>query len=139
MKKTFCDYGIDVKGKTFGTVKIPCPKCSHTRKKKTEPCLSVDIGKEVWNCHHCEWSGGLKNGNGYNGYKPKPVKKPQYSTESGLSEKARTYLNGRGITDEVLDRNKITDGPEWMPQVEKEVNAIRFPYFKDGEVFTKPF
>jgi twinkle protein len=134
MKKTFCDYGIDVKGKTFGTVKIPCPKCSHTRKKKTEPCLSVDIGKEVWNCHHCEWSGGLKNGNGYNGYKPKPVKKPQYSTESGLSEKARTYLNGRGITDEVLDRNKITDGPEWMPQVEKEVNAIRFPYFKDGEV-----
>ena len=136
MKKTFYDYGIDVKGKTFGAVKIPCPKCSHTRKKKTEPCLSVDIEKEVWNCHHCGWGGGLKTGNGShgNGHKPKPTPKPNYSAKMGLSVKARAWFNERGITNEVLKRNKITDGLEWMPQVEKEVNVIRFPYLKSGEV-----
>ncbi|MBT5632854.1 MAG: toprim domain-containing protein [Nitrospina sp.] len=136
MNKTFYDHGIDTKGKISGQVKIPCPKCSHTRKKKYDPCLSVNIDDEVWNCWHCEWSGGLKNGNVHNGngYKPRQVNKPQYSTESGLSAKVRAYFNGRGITDKVLDRNKITDGPEWMPQTQKEVNAIRFPYFKDGEV-----
>ena len=83
MTDTFYDYGIDVKGKTFGTVKTLCPKCSQARKKKTEPCLSVDIGKEVWNCHHCEWSGGLKNGNGHNGTghklmsRSRTIKKPE--------------------------------------------------------------
>ena len=49
MNKTFYDHGIDTKGKISGQVKIPCPKCSHTRKKKYDPCLSVNIDDEVWN------------------------------------------------------------------------------------------
>jgi twinkle protein len=132
----YSDYGIDIRGKVSGEIKTLCPECSHTRKKKSDPCLAVNLDKETWFCHHCEWSGGLKNGKGYhrNDYKPKPVKKPQYSTQNDLSVKARTWFHERKITDEVLERNKITDGPEWMPQVEKEVNAIQFPYIKNGEV-----
>jgi putative DNA primase/helicase len=36
-----------------------CPECSHSRRKKKEPCLSVKIdGRGVlWNCHHCGWQG----------------------------------------------------------------------------------
>ena len=134
----YLNHGIDTGGKTSGEVRIPCPECSYKRKRPKDPCLAVNMDKQTWYCHNsgCNWSGGLKNGISHNGngYKPKPVKKPQYSAESGLSEKARSYLNGRGITDEVLKRNQITDGPEFMPQTQKEVNAIRFPYFKDGEV-----
>ncbi len=136
MTETLHDYNIDTKGKLTGQIKTLCPKCSHTRKKKNDPCLSVDIGKGVWKCWNCEWNGGLKNGNCHNGneHKPMLIKKPEYSSERGLSDKARAYLNDRGITDEVLERNKITDGLEWMPQPEKEVKAIQFPYFKNGEV-----
>lgn len=136
MNKTFYDHGIDVGGKTSGQIKTTCPKCSHTRKKSNDHCLSVDISQSVWNCWHCEWRGGLHGSNGHNRMTldPKPVAKPSYSTDGGLSEKARDYLNGRGITDEVLERNQITDGLEWMPQTRNEDNAIRFPYFRDDEV-----
>ncbi|MEM9286757.1 MAG: hypothetical protein AAGA36_00315 [Pseudomonadota bacterium] len=36
-----------------------CPQCSHTRKKKKQPCLSVKIdGRGVmYCCHHCGWKG----------------------------------------------------------------------------------
>ncbi|MCH8314245.1 MAG: toprim domain-containing protein, partial [Nitrospinae bacterium] len=122
-----------------------CPECSHTRKKKTDPCLAVNLDKKTWYCHHCEWSGGLKNGNGHHGdgqrftSKSKTVTKPEYSSSCGLSEKSRAWLHERGITDEVLERNQITDGPEWMPQTEREENCIRFPYFKDGVVVNVKF
>lgn len=52
--------GIDTKGKTSGHVKVTCPKCSHTRSNKREPCLSVDLDRNVWNCHHCGWTGPEK-------------------------------------------------------------------------------
>jgi twinkle protein len=132
----YSDYGIDIRGKVSGEIKTLCPECSHTRKKKSDPCLAVNLDKENWFCHHCGWSGGLKNGKGYHrdDYKPNPVNKPQYSTKNGLSENARTWFHERGITDEVLDRNQITDGQEWMPQTGNEVNAIQFPYIKNGEV-----
>ena len=132
----YSDHGIDTRGKASGEIKALCPECSHSRKKKTDPCLAVNLDKRTWFCHHCEWSGGLKGGNGHhgNGPKPKPTPKPNYSTKKGLSEKARIWFHERRITNEVLERNKITDGPVWMPQVEKEVNAIQFPYIKNGEV-----
>jgi twinkle protein len=145
MTTTFHDHGIDTKRRGSGTIKTLCPKCSHTRKKKNDPCLSVDISQGVWNCHNCEWNGGLKNSNGHQGNgqkfksRPKTIKKPEYSNASGLSEKSRTWLHVRGITDEVLERNQITDGPEWMPQTEQEENCIRFPYFKSGDAANVKF
>ncbi|PIR00331.1 MAG: hypothetical protein COV66_07560 [Nitrospinae bacterium CG11_big_fil_rev_8_21_14_0_20_45_15] len=57
--KTFLDYGIDLEGARTGTKKIPCPRCSNTRKKCNEPCLSVNIDDGLWKCHHCDWSGSL--------------------------------------------------------------------------------
>lgn len=44
-----------------GTRKTTCPKCSASRRNKTDPCLSVTISVPdecVWHCHHCAWSGG---------------------------------------------------------------------------------
>ena len=45
------DYGINTKGRIAGQFKTTCPKCSHGRKKKSDPCLSVNIDEGVWNCH----------------------------------------------------------------------------------------
>jgi twinkle protein len=71
--------------------------------------------------------------------KIKRIVKPKYSVVDGLSDKARAWFAGRGITGEVLARNKITDGPEHMPQLGETVNAIRFPYCKDGEIVNIKF
>jgi len=140
MSKTFCEYGIDTKGKTFGEIKTICPRCSQSRKKKNDPCLGVNIGKGVWKCHHCDFSGNLgRDDMSYKKYTKPVFKKPEHSNQSTLSEKARKYLLNRGLTDIVLDRNKITSGLEWMPQVGKEVSAIRFPYFKNGEAINIKF
>lgn len=53
--------GIDVrKIKTSG--KTICPNCSHTRKNKKDPCLSVNVITGVYNCHNnCGFSGGVAN------------------------------------------------------------------------------
>lgn len=46
---------------SVGNRKTTCPQCSHKRKHKSDPCLSVTIGTDdeaVWHCHNCGWSGG---------------------------------------------------------------------------------
>lgn len=40
----------------------------------------------------------------------------------------------RGITTEVLIRNRISMERVWMPQIEDESTAITFPFYKGGEV-----
>ena len=55
--------GIKIKTSKFGEQKVKCPKCSHDRRKKSDPCLSVNIDEGVWNCHNCGWKGTLKKKN----------------------------------------------------------------------------
>ena len=44
----------------MGSKKTTCPKCSHTRRKQQERCLSVYVGEArvEWACHHCGWKDG---------------------------------------------------------------------------------
>ena len=56
------ELGITLKGRVSGQFKTVCPKCSHERKKKNEPCLSVNIDEGTFMCHNpgCEWSVGSR-------------------------------------------------------------------------------
>ena len=56
--------GISLNRYTAGNQKIVCPRCSNERRNKREPCLSVKIDTDgaTWTCHHCQWSGGVKDG-----------------------------------------------------------------------------
>ncbi len=40
--------------------KTLCPKCSHTRKHRHEKCLSVNVDDGIFNCHHCDFQGTVK-------------------------------------------------------------------------------
>lgn len=53
--------GIQVAAKV-GNHRVICPKCSHTRKKKGDRCLSVTVEHDgaTWNCWHCGFTGGFK-------------------------------------------------------------------------------
>jgi twinkle protein len=139
--------GIDTKGRTHGSIKTTCPKCSHTRKDKREPCLSVDFSKNVWRCHHCGWAGPPKGYARDNGMidtatgapaygarlrheerqrpshfeKPKPL--PETSEERA-GKRLYEFFAERGISRETVDAFGVTtDG-----------RAIQFPYFRDGEL-----
>ena len=140
------DKGISLRAYTQGNHKTTCPECSAKRKKKNDPCLSVTIkpdGEAVWKCHNCEWAGGVSERGRDRGSReyipraqPKPEpKKPNFKPRSdGLRAGTIRWFANRGISEEVLRRNKITVATVWMPGVEGEVDAIAFPFFREGEV-----
>ena len=47
-------------GRNFKTL---CPQCSHTRKNKSDPCLSVRVDETGVGirCHNCGWTEGRLN------------------------------------------------------------------------------
>lgn len=134
-KKTWSDFGIEVPATATGEFATTCPKCSDSRKKKKAKCFSGNIEKQVGNCHHCGFTINLKQHSTNRIHKPKKrTKNPQlYNTEK-LPESVLEWFKKRGICEQVLKRNKIGYGKIFMSQEEKEVDAIQFPYFKDGEV-----
>jgi twinkle protein len=128
----FADLGIKTR-KSAGEEQTLCPTCSHTRKKKTHPCLSVNHDKGIWHCNHCGWKGSLNKD--YSLKKQlEPVKLPPLNYTE-LSENSFKWLNEtRKITAQVIRRNKITDGKHYMPQEKAEMNTIQFNYFERGEL-----
>lgn len=134
--KTFADFGIDVPSHRGGEIDTTCPECSHTRKKKRAKCLSVNLDKGVWHCAHCGWSGGLENGiERHELHWQKPAfRKPDPLPDTELSDKALAWMESRGITREVINRNKISSQLVWIPQIEQKTGAIAYPYFRDGEL-----
>ncbi len=131
--QTFADLGIDTRGKTSGNVKTTCPWCSHTRKKKTDPCLSVNVDTGCWLCHNCGETGGLgHDADSYGSIPKQPIAprpqgftKPDYQpSDNALPKVAVDFLAGRGITPEVWQRNRIGFVN----------NAITYPYHRAGEL-----
>lgn len=133
--RSFADYGIDVQGKAGEEIKVTCPQCSHTRKKKNYPCLNVNTVKGTWHCWHCGWSGGLPTGVVNHSAPPqrRVYTKPEFRP-AALSDGALKFFEKRGITTDVLIRNRVSMERVWMPQIEDEVTAIAFPYYQGGEV-----
>ena len=133
------DFGI-ILGDTSGRdeVDVTCPQCSASRKKKNAKCLSVNISKETWFCHHCGWRGGLTRGeversNPYL-WKPKVYAKPTYPVDLGVSDDVSAWLLNRGISVAVAERNRVANGFIYMPQTEQRETVIQFPYYRDGEL-----
>lgn len=123
------DLNINVRGKTSGQVKTLCPKCSRERKKANDPCLSVNIDEQIWNCKHCGWAGSLRTKEGTN----KVYAQPQLNNTE-LSEKSFGFLKERGISTTTIKRNKLTESHEFFPTEQKSGVAICFNYFRDKEL-----
>lgn len=126
---TYSNYGITIpSGKYAGEVQTTCPKCSHTRKKKTDKCLSINLDKRVWRCNHCEWRGNLK----VMVEEKKVYQLPKWKNNTQLSEKMVKWFEKRGILQNTLLEARITEGLEYIPQMQKECNTAQFNYFKEG-------
>lgn len=124
--------GIDLK-KINKDGKTLCPKCSHTRKKKNDPCLSVNVVEGKYNCWNdtCDFKGIVGAA-----YEPKPKEyvRPKFVNTTALSENAVNWFFKRGISQKTLNEVKISEGKAWMPQTQKEENTVQFNYFRDGEL-----
>ena len=118
---TFEEKGIYVRG-TSGQEKTKCPKCSHQRRKGSDPCLSVNVDEGVWNCHHCGWKGTLKMKKDNNNT-PTPIVKPE-PPKTDIPDNVYQWFEDRGISRAVVDDAEIGYDNRW----------IQFPFIKDGEV-----
>lgn len=56
-KRGFERLGIDLDFVRRNT--STCPKCSHTRKKKSQRCLSINLKTGNYNCNHCDFKGRI--------------------------------------------------------------------------------
>lgn len=114
------NIGIEVKGNEVQQ-KVRCPKCKTLGKENwKDNCMSVNLVEGIYNCHKCTWQGTVKKFE-----KMREYVKPDKKNMKNLSEKGRKFLNDRGITDAVLDRNKIVSS--------SDDRNIYFPYFKNGD------
>jgi twinkle protein len=118
------NLGIDIK-KNASQQKVRCPNCIKLGKENwRDTCLSINLLEGLYHCHKCGWHGRVKT----NDYMEniKVYKKPTKENMSKITAKGKEFLKSRGITDEVIDRNKIVST--------KDDSAIIFPYFVNGEV-----
>lgn len=152
--KYYTDYGIQIPyGRQSGKVKTFCPQCHEQRRDKRDKSLSVDLDKGVWHCHYCSFSGHLE----YDEYekqkwmeqqhwyqktkiRQKPVyKKPQPRPHTPMSAKALAWFKSRAISEATLLAMKVTEGSEWMPQKNGQVNTVQFNYYHNGELVNTKF
>lgn len=135
MMQDFENKGIKLKGRTSGQFKTTCPECSHTRKKKNDTCLSVNIDEGVYTCHNCGWKGTVKKIE-----KVQKTYKVPESNNTKLSDKTLNwFVETRKISKATVMRFGLTESNEFMPQVEKERNCINFNYFRDEKLVNIKF
>lgn len=132
--KSFFDFGIEVRGNS-GEEDTTCPQCSESRKNRRARCLSVNIDKGVWTCHHCGWAGGLGTGEQSRPVVTKTWRRPTYQVAAiKPTEGSLTWFATRGITPEVVARNQLGVASAYFPQLEDSANAVTFPYLRGDEV-----
>src|ERR1051326_1425553 len=139
MKRTWSDLGIKLPRSPHGDVKVLCPQCSHTRvHSPDETCLSVNVEKECFQCHHCGWHGYLNPGEKQeNSFKwdDSDYDIPDVGFENWkLDAKTIKFFLTRGISKATLDANLIRSTKWKFDRDGDHEDAIAFPYIKGGDV-----
>jgi twinkle protein len=117
-----------------GAAESVCPTCSHTRKpeNKKKKCASLDWERGLGTCHNCNKTFQLHTFK-RKGTSDKVYVRPDYTYEAPTS-KVIEWFKGRGISQQTLKDLNVSEGPEYMPQTNKEENTIRFNYMMGGEL-----
>ena len=105
------NLGIKIKRQS-GEYKTTCPKCSHTRKNKSDKCLSVNVTRGIYNCHNCGWSGTVQ----------KFSSKPEYI----IPVRQNVQINARVL--KWFEQRKITEPhPDRVHQAARSRNYRSLP------------
>jgi len=127
-KATRVEYQIEVKH--AGENPQKCPACSDDRKpqNKNKKVFSFNADTGLGKCQNCQASFYRKNED------HKVYVRPAWENKTDLPDKVLEWFQSRNITSDTLRSMKVTAGTVWMPQVEKNVGAICFNYFRDGQL-----
>lgn len=112
-----------------------CPLCSHERQQQNQKkkCASYDWERGLGTCHNCDQVFQLHT---YlrKGEQTKVYVKPEFKNKTELSDNVVKWFESRSIGQDVIKRMRITEGIEYMPQINKEINTIQFNYFINNEL-----
>lgn len=151
MKLNWNKYGINAPYGYSGNRKVFCPQCHEQRRDKRDKSLSINLATGEFNCHYCGFSGCAaekeaweKEERPWRNAAPirreKPVyKKPAPRQSVPISNKALAWFKSRCISEQTLTAMKITEGLEWMPQKNGQVNTVQFNYYRNGELINTKF
>ncbi len=128
---------LDLKNKVSGQMKTICPFCREKRTNKRDKSLSVNITTGVYNCHYCGKTGNIHKWRKIGARKN--YVKPVWTNKTELSDKLVKWFEGRGISQGTLNKMRVTEEKEWMPQTEKEENCVVFNYFYENVLINKKF
>jgi twinkle protein len=134
--KEFIEFGIIALG-AGPEVHTTCPQCSHTRKKPNVKCLSANIEKGCWVCHHCGWAGSLKGGEDRKArpmeWKPQVYRRPNF-VPADPTDDLLAFFAARGIPASIVSEYHVRVDVIYFQQLEDRVPAVVFPYLRNGEV-----
>lgn len=130
---------IDTKGRTSGTIKTICPNCSHTRKKKKDPCLSINIDKGLAKCWNCDEI-SVRDYKEPEQTKQYDLPSQEWKNYTELSDKfVKWFWDVRGIRQQTLVSCKITEERKFMPAKGSEMNCVVFNYFEGSQLVNKKY
>ena len=130
------DQGIHLNSYGVGDYRTRCPECSPTRRKKHDPCLSVTVTYEsiLWMCHHCDWTGGVKENSNLPYREPRVVREEPKevappipiisNTNHDLSEGSLIWLENRKISRKTAEDFKLFT----------KDHKLCFPYYLEGDI-----
>lgn len=129
--KTSDNQIIDFEPKKRRTI---CPICSGSRKKHKDPCVSWDLNTIRGYCHHCGVSFFE-----YRPFEKKEYVAPKWKNKTDLTDKAVKWFESRMINQSTLQEMKIYSDSEYMPQFQKKVEVMCFPFFVNNELINVKF
>lgn len=117
------------------TGRIPCPECSHERKKNNQKDCVVTRGDKgwVWHCHHCSASGLLPFNRKENNVIPLTRPTPVIVTNE-LQQQHYDFLATRGISKQTADNAQLFSEEKYFARLGKTSDSIAFPYYKGGKL-----
>lgn len=138
--ESFASKGITGLVDGIAQQKVLCNRCSFSRKKAEETCLSVNLESGAYHCFNCGWAGAVAGGvKVQEHYTKKAYKIPVYDPEAwALTDEAVKYFENRGISRVTLEANKVGSCVGKMSKSDSESDTlISFPYVKDKIVNVK--
>lgn len=115
----FEQLNIEIPNGAIGQIKTLCPQCSHKRDNKTDKCLSVNIEKGLFKCHHCAYQGCINSSKVYLSPKDEPIR---------LTKDIFEWFSKRGISEETLKLARVSSG------LYHGTNCIQFKYYRNDRL-----
>jgi len=107
-----------------------CPECADGRKNSKAKDLEYYPDTQRAYCFHCSTTL----------YEYKPFESvqvytvPEWKNKTELSDKSVKYFESRMISQNTLIEMKVYSDTEWMPQFQKEMEVICFPFFRNKKL-----